>query len=104
MTDIPLTEVVFYILLVLHQPRHGYGIIQKVQSLTDGRVVLGPGTLYGALKTLTEKRWIRVVSAETGSRRKKEYEITDEGKAVFRCETERLREALHNAESVEGQS
>ena len=47
----PLTEAIFYILLALRKPNHGYGIIQEVEALTAGRVVLGPGTLYGAIQT-----------------------------------------------------
>ena len=56
-----LTEAVFYILLSLFAPMHGYGIMQNVKELSGGRVVLGPGTLYGALNTLLEKGWIREV-------------------------------------------
>ena len=44
----PLTDALFYVLLALRQPKHGYGIIQEVQELTNGRLVLGAGTLYGA--------------------------------------------------------
>lgn len=50
--DIPLTEAVYYILLAVRKPNHGYGIIQEVEQLTNGRVVLGAGTLYGAVQTL----------------------------------------------------
>ena len=52
---IPLTEALFYILLSVRRPNHGYGIIQEVERLTEGRVVLGPGTLYGAIQTMTVK-------------------------------------------------
>lgn len=99
--DIPLTETIFYILLSLRSPNHGYGILQEVESMTNGRVRLGAGTLYGALKTLEEKGWIRMVSAQAGSRRKKEYEITNRGREVFREEVDRLREALANAARME---
>ena len=46
--ETPLTEAFFYILLALRLPNHGYGVIQEVEELTKGRVVLGAGTLYGA--------------------------------------------------------
>ncbi|HBG01644.1 MAG TPA: PadR family transcriptional regulator, partial [Firmicutes bacterium] len=59
-----LTEAVFYILLALHEPFHGYGIMQGVQELTKDRLALGPGTLYGALNTLVEKRWIEAFNSE----------------------------------------
>lgn len=96
--NIPLTEVVFYILLAVRRPNHGYGIIQEVEKLTGGRVVLGPGTLYGAIQTLEKKGWIRVYSVDTESRKKKEYIITDLGRAVFEEERRRLGELLKNAD------
>ena len=52
-----LTEAVFYILLSLQRPLHGYGIMQRVEELSRGRVRLAAGTLYGALATLVEKGW-----------------------------------------------
>ena len=82
--DNPLTEAVFYILLALRKPNHGYGIIQEVQELTNGRLTLGAGTLYGAIQTLQKKDWIQIYSVDTESRKKKEYLITDRGKEVFR--------------------
>lgn len=96
--DTPLTESFFYILLALRQPRHGYGIIQDVEQLTEGRVVLGAGTLYGALKTMQTKGWIRIVSEQQDSRKKKEYALTCEGIQAFRTECGRMREALEAAD------
>ena len=55
--DLPLTEAVYYILLALRKPNHGYGITQEVQELTGGRVILGAGTLYGAINILVEKNY-----------------------------------------------
>lgn len=96
--NIPLTEVVFYILLAVRKPNHGYGIIQEVEKLTGGRVVLGPGTLYGAIQTLEKKGWIRMYSVDTQSRKKKEYIITSLGQEVFEEERRRLEELLKNAD------
>ncbi len=96
--DIPLTEAVYYILLAVRRPNHGYGIIQEVGKLTGGRVVLGAGTLYGAIQTLQKKKWIDIYSVDTESRKKKEYIITDLGRAVFETERARLMELLKNAE------
>ena len=45
--ELPLTEAVFYIMLALRHPNHGYGIIQEVEEMTGGRLSLGAGTLYG---------------------------------------------------------
>ena len=95
--DNPLTEAVFYILLALRKPNHGYGIIQEVQELTNGRLTLGAGTLYGAIQTLQKKDWIQSYSVDTESRKKKEYIITDRGKEVFREEQRRLKELLQNS-------
>ena len=95
--DNPLTEAFFYILLSLRHPNHGYGVIQEVGELTKGRVSLGAGTLYGALQTMQKRGWIRVVSQETESRKKKEYIITEAGKEVFETERARLAELLGNA-------
>jgi len=97
----PLTEALFYILLAARKPIHGYGIIQEVSEMTGGRVNLGPGTLYGAINSLLEKGWIVLYSAELGSRKKKEYVITDDGREVFAAELDRLRELVHNGEKME---
>lgn len=97
----PLTEALFYILLAARKPVHGYGIIQEVEEMTVGRVSLGPGTLYGAINTLLERGWIVLYSAELGSRKKKEYVITDAGRAAFTVEMARLRELARNGEKME---
>lgn len=102
--NLPLTEALFYILLAVRKPNHGYGITQEVEELTDGRVTLGPGTLYGAIQTLVKKDWIRIYSEDTESRKKKEYLITDEGKAVFEAEKARLMELVKNATLMEENS
>ena len=99
--NIVLTESTFYILLSLVYPRHGYGIMQEVEKMSDGRVRLRAGTLYGALNTLCEKRWIMQLPAEPGSR-KKEYAITRDGLAVLKKESERLKELADNASMVLG--
>ena len=100
----PLTEAVFYILLAARKPVHGYGIIQEAAELTGGRLNLGPGTLYGAITSLLDKGWIALVSAETGSRKKKEYVITGLGRAAFHAELSRLRELVANGGKMEGET
>lgn len=102
--ETPLTEAFFYILLALRRPNHGYGVIQEVEELTKGRVVLGAGTLYGALQTMQKRDWIRIYSEDTESRRKKEYIITDTGRYVFDAEKKRLAELLDNAKLMEVES
>ncbi len=97
--NLALTEAVYYILLSLYTPLHGYGIMQKVEALSGGRVRLAAGTLYGALGTLLEKGWIRALPFEEDSR-KKEYEITASGKTAAENELKRLEELVKNGESV----
>ena len=99
--DNPLTEAFYYILLALRKPNHGYGIIQEVERWTNGRVVLGAGTLYGALQTMQKRNWIEIYSIDTESRKKKEYIITEAGREVFKAEKQRLEELLKNAELME---
>ena len=96
-----MTEAIYYILLSLRRPNHGYGIIQEVSDMTGGRVNLGPGTLYGAINTLLDKGWIVLVRAELDSRKKKEYIITDKGRAAFAAEQRRLAELLENGRKME---
>ena len=100
----PLTEALFYILLASRKPVHGYGIIQEVDEMTGGRVHLGPGTLYGAINSLLDKGWIVLYSAQPGSRKKKEYVITDQGRAAFAGELRRLRELVSNGGKMEDET
>ena len=112
-----LTEVTFYILLALYTPRHGYAVMQFIEEKTGGRLVLGAGTLYGALNTLADKGWIapwgkedaspsdsthRKNQGASGNRgtapwksrdgRKKEYMITPLGREIAAREYGRLQE------------
>ena len=99
MSNTALTEAVYYILLSLMQPMHGYGIMQNVEQLSNGRVKLAAGTLYGAINTLLEKGWIISLTSEKDSR-KKEYQITDQGKQTLETEIIRLRELIENGSRI----
>jgi DNA-binding PadR family transcriptional regulator len=101
---IPVTESTYYILLSVLKPNHGYGIIQKVQELTNERVLLGPGTLYGAINKLLEKNYIKLYSEEKNSRKKKEYIITDLGLKVLGEEIQRLEELVENGKREMGKN
>ena len=94
-----LTEAVYYILLSLMQPLHGYGIMQNVERLSGGRLRLAAGTLYGAISSMLEKGWIAAMAGE-GDSRKKEYVITEAGKCILRAEYARLRELVENGRTV----
>ena len=94
-----LTEAVYYILLALVEPLHGYGIMQQTAQLSNGRLVISAGTLYGAISTLLEKGWIEQVANVADSRRK-EYIITSAGRGVLTEELERLRELVMNGDVI----
>lgn len=99
--NIALTEAVYYILLALNTPLHGYGIMQFAEKMSNGRMRLAAGTLYGALNTLCEKGWIKELPIAEGSR-KKEYQITDTGKDVLAAEFRRLKQLVQCGESILG--
>ena len=94
----PMTETTYFILLSLAPgPGHGYAIMKDVQKLSQGRVTLSTGTLYGALKRLLEQGWIERVddpaAAENG-RERKAYRMTNLGQAALDGEVERLNALL----------
>ncbi|MBG6238522.1 DNA-binding PadR family transcriptional regulator [Mycetocola sp. CAN_C7] len=86
--QLPLTETVFYILLALIEPAHGYVIMARVESMSGGAVRLAPGTLYGALDTLLKQNMIaRVTSPDP---RRKVYLITESGYQTLGQDAERM--------------
>ena len=99
MANIALTEAVYYILLSLMTPRHGYGIMQNAENLSGGRVKLAAGTLYGAINSLLEKGWIMALPGEKDSR-KKEYVITEDGRSILKAELTRLQELVANGTRI----
>lgn len=90
---IPMSETAYYILLSLVEPLHGYGIMQLVESITGGRVKLGPGTLYGSLARMEKDGLIASISEEE---RRKVYCITQQGRRLLHLEMARLEELLAN--------
>lgn len=95
-----MTETTYFILLSLAPgPGHGYAIMKDVQKLSQGRVTLSTGTLYGALKRLLELGWIERTEDPAGNpngRERKLYRLTQLGQAMLDGEIERLS-ALVNA-------
>jgi DNA-binding PadR family transcriptional regulator len=93
MVDPPLREPTFLILTALaREPMHGYGIIGEVAALSDGRLSMRPGTLYGALDRLTDEGLIAADREEiVDGRLRRYYRLTDNGGAALGAETERLR-------------
>jgi DNA-binding PadR family transcriptional regulator len=96
---LPLSESTAYILLALVEPLHGYGVMQKVETISDGTVKLGPGTLYGAFSTLeSEGLIIKVGEVE----RRKSYTLTERGKAVLKEHIRRSKILVKNGERIKG--
>jgi DNA-binding PadR family transcriptional regulator len=98
----PLPSVAFQILLALtDQPLHGYAIMRQVEGHTEGRIRLGPATLYGSIQTLLEAGLIEDVDApddeDGGSERRRYYGITAAGRKIAREEAERLARVLRVA-------
>ena len=93
---LPLSETMHYILLALCEPLHRYAVMQKIEKMSNGNVVLAAGTLYGAIENLNKHGWIEPVGE---SDRRKVYMITAEGSAILKMEEKRL---LHILSLYEG--
>ena len=96
----PLPDVVFHILVALaDNERHGYSLMQEVTALTEGRVRLSPGTLYGAIHRMLEQGLIEEVRGPKAAadERRRFYRITADGRRAAVAETERLRRLLAQA-------
>jgi DNA-binding PadR family transcriptional regulator len=92
MDVLPLTEPVLLILLSLaERPRHGYSILKDVEEMSDGRVTLSTGTLYGALRRLHEDGWIERFEEEDSSRGRQAYRLTPAGRRNLQLEASRLK-------------
>ena len=100
-TQAALTEAVYYILLSLVTPRHGYGIMQEAERMSSGRVKLAAGTLYGAINGVLDRGWIKAGPGAEDSRRK-EYALTERGREALEGELDRLKELVENGEIVLG--
>ncbi len=97
----PLTEASFYILISLKEPLHGYGVMQKVSEISQNRVQLGPGTLYGALSNLQSLGLIEAVDENTAERRKL-YGMTEMGRQVAEHEVKRFEELARHGRLLLG--
>jgi DNA-binding PadR family transcriptional regulator len=97
----PLPSAAFHILLALAgEDLHGYAIMREVAELTKGRVRLGPGTLYGSIKTLLEGGLIEELderAAAEGEERRRYYRLTTGGRKLARLEADRLADTLRIA-------
>lgn len=94
----PMTEAMFYILLSLQSPGHGYGMMQRISEISSGRLSMGPGTLYGVLSRM-RKEGLILLDAKDG--RRKTYSITEKGKKALLDEYERLKLMVRDGKSLE---
>jgi DNA-binding PadR family transcriptional regulator len=94
---LPMTETMYYILLALCEPRHGYGIFLHVQELTKNRIKLGAGTIYNSLARLERDGLIKL---HTQTERRKLYTIQDAGRAVLKAELSRMDELALNGRRI----
>ena len=99
----PLTPAVLHILLALStRERHGYGIMKQVEADSQGKVNMGPGTLYGSIGRMMEAGLIREsvkqVDPEMDDERRIYYKITGEGRAALAAELNRYRGVVAVAE------
>lgn len=83
----PMTEAMYYVLLALCSPLHGYAIMNAVAEISQGRIGMGPGTLYGVLTRLEKDKLIKL---EEDDGRRKIYQITPEGRVALDIEYQRL--------------
>jgi DNA-binding PadR family transcriptional regulator len=96
---VPMTETGFYILLCLREECHGYGIVQRVEALTDGEIRLSPGTMYGSLSKMEKDGLICFVREEE---KRKIYRITELGSQVLALEMKRIERLYRNMMEVRG--
>lgn len=89
---LPLTETTFFILISLIEPSHGYAIMQKVEELSNGRVRIAAGTMYGATENLLKQKLIREVPSD--DKRRRVYLLTEAGKEILELETTRLKQLV----------
>jgi len=96
--NLPLTETVYYILLALLEPAHGYLIMQKIEELSNGEVRMAAGTLYGAIENLLKLKFIQPVQSDDS--RRKVYVISDEGKRVLKLDFDRMKHMIEVTEKM----
>ena len=88
-----VSEPVLLILLSLaEQPRHGYAILQDTERMSEGRVRLSTGTLYGALRRLLDEKWIERFEEEDSSRGRQAYRLTATGRQNLQAEVARMKQ------------
>ena len=104
--NLPLGEATFFILLsLMPSPRHGYSIMKTVEEMSNGRLQLSTGTLYGALKRMLEQAWIERYEAaddNDNGRIRKTYRLTDLGRRILDAEIARMDSLVVTARQISG--
>ena len=95
-----LTEHMYYLLLALNEPSHGYAVMERVRELSHGRVQLGPGTLYTLLGRFEKEELIALERVEDT---RKVYRLTERGREILKGEYERLRRQVADGAAVFGE-
>jgi DNA-binding PadR family transcriptional regulator len=96
-----VSEAVFLILTSLaHQPRHGYALMKDIEEISEGRVRLSTGTLYGAIRRLLEDGWIERFEQKDTSREKQTYRLTAAGRRQIKLEVERMKQLTRAAAAI----
>ena len=93
-----LTDSTYYILLTMVEPIHGYAIMQQVQEISDGEVVIGPASLYTILKKLQTADLIELLEDE--EERRKNYRLTDKGKSILKKDINRRIAMVEHGKKV----
>ena len=94
----PMTEAMYCVLLALMHPNHGYQLMQAITEVSNGRLKMGPGTLYGVLSRMQKDGLISL--AEDDGRRKT-YQITEDGEHALRQEFNRLKALILDGKILE---
>tara|TARA_B100001245_G_scaffold193201_1_gene151687 strand:- start:2902 stop:3243 length:342 start_codon:yes stop_codon:yes gene_type:complete len=91
-----LSQSEFYIVLSLAiKSRHGYEIMKQVERDSGGKVLLGPGTLYGSIKRMLGSQLIEEVEGDNP--RRKYYRLTEKGKRLLSAELDRYNDTIELA-------
>jgi len=94
----PMTEAMYYVLLALMNPNHGYRLMSAITEVSGGRLNMGPGTLYGVLTRMLKEGLI-AITFDDG--RRKTYIITKNGEEALRTEYKRMRAAVFDGQILE---
>ncbi len=97
----PMTEAMYYVLLALSKPAHGYQLMIDIKEISGGRIEMGPGTLYGVLTRMLKEDLLNIKQDDG---RRKTYELTVQGKMALKAEYQRIKFMLRDGAFLEGES